>query len=115
MNQRLTSKRVIITGGASGIGKGAGKRMAAEGAEVHIVDLNLEEATTVSMEIEQEGGKAYAHSCDISDYKAVQTLYKKIIEEDPVDILVNSAGIAHIGNIENTTEDDLDRLYRQAR
>ena len=49
--------------------------------------------------------------CDVSDQAKVQNVFQSIVKDHPVDILVNNAGIANIGKVENTTEDDLDRVY----
>ena len=58
MGSRMTSRTVIITGGAAGIGRGIAKALAAEGANVVIADLNLEAAQSVVDEITKAGGKA---------------------------------------------------------
>ena len=111
MTTSLAAKNAIITGGASGIGKSVCQRLAKEGAGVVVLDLNVEAARQTVHEIEEQGGKAQAVGCDISDTERVHGIIGEILARQPIDILVNSAGIAHIGNIEATTEADLDRLY----
>ena len=107
----LIGKTAIITGGASGIGKAISKIFAEQGAKVHILDINKEGATQTANEIRKATQKATAHCCDVSNQKNVNEIIKKITTTDAIDILVNNAGIAHIGSIEQTEEEDLDRLY----
>ena len=107
----LIGKTAIVTGGASGIGKAISKIFAEQGAKVHILDINKEEATQTANEIRKTNQKAIAHCCDVSNQKNVNEIIKKITTTDAINILVNNAGIAHIGSIEKTREEDLDRLY----
>jgi len=107
----LIGKTAIVTGGASGIGKAISKIFAEQGAKVHILDINKEGATQTANEIRKANQKAVAHCCDVSNQKNVNEIIKKITTTDAINILVNNAGIAHIGSIEKTREEDLDRLY----
>ncbi|MCL4133452.1 UNVERIFIED_CONTAM: hypothetical protein GTU68_061635 [Idotea baltica] len=79
-----------------------------QGAEVHILDFNLDGALETVKEIEGFGQKAKAHKCDVSNQDNVESIVKSI---NGVDILVNNAGVAHVGNIEAVEAADLDRLY----
>ena len=107
----LIGKTAIVTGGASGIGKAISKIFAEQGAKVHILDINKEGATQTANEIRKANQKAIAHCCDVSNQKNVNEIIKNITTTDAINILVNNAGIAHIGSIEKTREEDLDRLY----
>ena len=107
----LVNKGVVITGGGSGIGKAIAKTFAEQGADVHILDFNMETATNVAEEINAQGFKATAHHCNVADYKQVSELVNQISKLVSVDILINNAGVAHVGNIEACNEEDLDRLY----
>src|SRR5207248_10271378 len=111
-NLPLNNKTAIVTGGASGIGRAIAKRFAASGARVCILDLDGNQAETVVREIKADGGKAEARACNASDQAQVKTVFQQIFQSGPVQILVNSAGIAHIGNLESTSADDFDRVYR---
>ena len=104
-------KVALVTGGASGIGKSICLRLAQKNIKVLVVDLNLEAAQATVEEIINAGGIAQAYALDVSNNKDVLALFKNINNEHTIDILVNNAGIAHIGNLEQSSEADLDRLY----
>lgn len=63
-------------------------------------------------EIAKAGGRASAHVCDVTQPADVKKLLNEFAQSGPVHILVNNAGISHIGNIETTTEEDFDRVLR---
>lgn len=107
----LKNKVAVITGGGSGIGKAIAKTFASQGATVHILEIEIKKAKATVDEISDDGGRATSHLCDVSDQNQVKTTMARIQEESPIHILINNAGIAHVGNIENTAETDLDRLY----
>lgn len=104
----LKGKNAVITGAASGIGKAVAVLFAQQGAAVHIVDLNEEAIRATVDELKSTGANAQGHPCDVTDQKAVIDIFSKIKK---VDILVNSAGISHIGKVETTTEQDFDKIY----
>lgn len=104
----LKNKTAIITGGGSGIGRAAALLFASRGAIVHILDLNETEADATAKEINDLNGTAASHICNVSSQKNVEQIFKSVGD---IDILVNSAGVSHIGNAENTSEEDFDRLY----
>lgn len=103
----LSGKRAIVTGGGSGIGRAISIALATNGAQVSIFDLNMDNAEAVALEITNAGGEATAVKCDVSDEKSV----KQAMDNRAIDILINNAGIAHIGNVSNTTPEDMDRIY----
>ncbi len=103
-----TSKNVIVTGGASGIGFAIVKRFVASGAHVHVLEVNKENALKNLVEF---GDRVTFHPCDVSDSGQVKTVVDQIAVDAPIGILINNAGIAHIGNVENTMPEDMDRLY----
>ncbi len=105
---RLDNKIAAVTGGGSGIGKAVSKLLAQQGAVVHIIDLTPEGSNTTLEEIKAHGGIAHVHACDVSKLQEVQQVFNAI---GRLDILVNNAGIAHVGNVENTTAEDVDRIY----
>jgi len=104
----LNKKIAVVTGGGSGIGKAVALLFAKQGAEVHVLDLNETAGKATVSEIQQTNGKAFMHVCDVTKQANVEKVFNEIGE---IQILVNSAGISHVGNIETTTETDFDRLY----
>lgn len=100
----LQNKTAIITGGGSGIGKAIAVLFAQQGATVHIIELDEKAASETINEI---GGSAAYHICNISDQKQVVDIFNSI---GKIDILVNNAGIAHIGKADTTSEADFDRV-----
>jgi len=103
----LKNKSAVITGGGSGIGKAISLLFAQQGAKVHIVELNAEAAAATVNEITAAGGSALAHTCDVSKQQNVVDLFNSI---GVINILINNAGIAHIGNVETTGQDDFDKV-----
>lgn len=101
----------MVTGAASGIGRAIAQRFAQEGAEVRLVDIDEKAASAVAQQIAGGGGRATSHGCDVSDQSSVQQLFQKLSAETRIQILVNNAGISHIGNLESTTESDFDRIF----
>lgn len=107
----LQGKNAVITGAGSGIGRAIAMAFAEAKATVQVLDLNIEAANAVMKEIEAAGGSAQSHTCDVSSQAEVKKVIDAIAENQAIDILINNAGIAHVGNLENTTEVDLDRIY----
>ena len=107
---RLDGKSAIVTGGGSGIGRAISLRFAAAGAAVRILDQNLSEAEATVRLVEENAGRASAFSCDVTDQSNVHKTCAQIVAKERVHILINNAGISHIGNVENTSESDFDRV-----
>ncbi|PSL24659.1 SDR family NAD(P)-dependent oxidoreductase [Dyadobacter jiangsuensis] len=106
----LAGKTALVTGGASGIGLAISKTFAKQGAYVHILELNIDLANQVVSEITAEGGQAEAHALDISKQADVVNAINAIAAKHAINILVNNAGIAHIGKADTTAEIDFDRV-----
>jgi NAD(P)-dependent dehydrogenase (short-subunit alcohol dehydrogenase family) len=103
----LKNKKAIITGGGSGIGKAMAILFAKQGAEVHIIELSEESARSAIDEIIATGGHAYTHICNVAKQQEVVSTFREI---GPHDILINNAGIAHIGKADTTSEEEFDRV-----
>lgn len=105
----LTGRHAVVTGAASGIGFAIAKRFAEQKAIVHLLDLDGEKLQEVTDLILRSSHMAIAHPCDVSSEASVAAAFNKI--GTPVQILINSAGIAHIGNLSSTSPADMDRLF----
>lgn len=103
----LQNKKAVVTGAGSGIGKAIALLLADHGAEVHILDLSEQQANAAVEEMNQKEKRAVAHICDVSNHQAILSVFEKI---GPVNILVNNAGIAHIGKADTTPEADFDKV-----
>jgi 2-keto-3-deoxy-L-fuconate dehydrogenase len=106
----FAGRTVIVTGGGSGIGQAIATLFGARGARVGILDLASADATVET--ITQAGGTAVHLPCDVSRQDEVSGAFAEVQQRfGPLDVLVNSAGVAHVGTVEQTTEADLDRIY----
>lgn len=104
----LQNKTAVITGAGSGIGQAIAEVFAEQGAIVYVLDLNHDNAQSTVDTIASKNGKAFALTCDVSNQQQVKDCFNNI---NSINILVNSAGVAHIGNALNTSEADFDRIY----
>lgn len=109
----LSGKTAVVTGGGSGIGRAVALRFAERGARVLVLDIEAAAAAESVALAKAAGADARALACDVSDAASVAAAFAAIAEQDPsLDILVNSAGISHIGTLTSTDEAAFDRLYR---
>lgn len=107
---RLDHQRAVITGAASGIGLAVARLFAVSGAAVVLIDLDAAKAIEAAQSIAGETeASATGHGCDVSNEAAVAQTFAAI--GGPINVLVNCAGIAHVGNLRSTSADDMDRLY----
>jgi 2-keto-3-deoxy-L-fuconate dehydrogenase len=107
----LNGKIAVVTGGASGIGRAVAQRFASSGACLRVLDVDQEAAETVAGEIASGGGSAKAYRCDVSQQENVKAVFHQIFQDGRVHILVNNAGISHVGSLEGTSESAFDRVF----
>ena len=91
----LSGRVAIVTGGASGIGRGICLTLAQQGADIAVADLNGEGAKATAAEVEQTGRRAMAVPVDVRERSLVEEMLRTVVERlGKVDILVNDAGVA---------------------
>lgn len=102
-------KNVIVTGGASGIGRATVEGVVAGGGNAIIVDINLEAAEKTRQEISQE--QVCVYKADLSNPTEIRKVFAKIIEDvKHVDVLINNAGIVSTVKFEDLTQEEWDRV-----
>ncbi|OQY23575.1 MAG: short-chain dehydrogenase [Chloroflexi bacterium] len=107
----LKDERALITGGASGIGRATALLFAREGAVVAVADLDEAGAQAVAREIADDGGRAIAVRCDVSQTADCQRAVQQTVEElGGLDILFNNAGIIRRADVLETTEEEWERV-----
>ncbi len=110
---RLPDKVAIVTGGASGLGRGIALALAREGARVAVVDLNEAGARYTVDAIAKDGVQAAVWRADISDKARIDLVVAEVIARwGTVDILVNNAGLDRVGPFVNSGEAEWDLILR---
>ena len=106
---QLNNKIALVTGGGSGIGKEVCKVLAKQGAHVIVVDVNTDSAEGTIDEITANGNTAEALTLDVTNQAAVTTSFEKL---KSLDLLINCAGISHIGSATSTNETDFEKVFQ---
>jgi NAD(P)-dependent dehydrogenase (short-subunit alcohol dehydrogenase family) len=108
---RLKDKRAIVTGAGQGIGQSIALKMAQEGADVAIVEMNPDTGTRTVKEVETLGRKALFISMDVANQKQVQGMVDQVLTSwKRIDILVNNAGFDRPANLLKMKEEDWDAV-----
>ncbi|MFT9383535.1 MAG: acetoin reductase [Acetobacter orientalis] len=109
----LSNKTALVTGAAQGIGRGIALRLAKDGANIVLTDINPDKLKDVVAEIEALGRKALAITTDVGQrdqvYNAVEQAQKTMGQ---LDIMVNNAGIAQVRSILEATPEEVETIYR---
>lgn len=109
---RLENKIALVTGAASGIGRGIALTFAREGAHVVVVDRNRDAGEAVVAEIASQGGTARLELADVAQTAEMRSLMQRISAvEHTLDILVANAGIMICKTLEETSEEEWDRMH----
>lgn len=106
----MENKNILITGGASGIGLAMTTRFAEEGGNVYFIDFDQNSGEKVAKDLTEKGYKVTFLQGDVSKTEEMKNTISSI--PGNIDVLINNAGISHVGNLENTSEADFDRLYQ---
>jgi meso-butanediol dehydrogenase/(S,S)-butanediol dehydrogenase/diacetyl reductase len=108
----LNGKVALVTGGGRGIGRGIALRLARDGADVALVDVQQDGITSVADEITEIGRKATTFVADVSDREQVFAAVDHAASTlGGFDIMVNNAGIALVGPISDVTPDEANRVW----
>lgn len=106
----LTGKVAVVTGASSGLGADAARAYAEYGADVALLARRLDRLESLATEIEKTGRRALAVACDVSDEESVKAAVEQVIDHfGKADILLNNAGVAVPGTVEEIAAGDWDR------
>ena len=105
----MNNKTILITGGASGIGLALVEKFTTEGSNVYFIDSNGLLGRQVAKEFQEKGKSVTFLEVDIREESQVQDAIQSIPSK--LDVLINNAGISHIGNLASTTLADFERLF----
>ena len=105
----MKNKTILITGGASGIGLALVGKFATEGSKVYFIDSNGLLGRQVEKEFQEKGKPVTFLEVDIREESQVKRAIQSISSK--LDVLINNAGISHIGNLASTSLADFERLF----
>jgi NAD(P)-dependent dehydrogenase (short-subunit alcohol dehydrogenase family) len=113
MGTRLADKVCVITGAGSGIGQASARLFASEGGHVVVADIDLTAARETAEEIANSGADAVAEQVDVTDETQTAGLAARVVDRfGRIDVLFNNAGVAGVGDLEETTPELFDRVMR---
>lgn len=107
--KRFTGKVAAVTGAGSGIGRATALRLAREGADVAVLEISEAAGEETLRLIQDAGNSGRVIAVDVAETDSVREAFGKM---ERLDVLVNNAGVAHVGDVLATRPEDMDRLYR---
>ena len=108
----LKDKVTVVTGAASGIGAAITEAFANAGALVYVADVNEAGTIEQTKRIEQAGGRARIATTNVAELSSCEALIRRVLSENGhCDVLVNNAGVGHVGTILTTPPEELQRLW----
>jgi len=108
---KLKDRKAIVTGAGQGIGRSIALKLAQEGADVAIAEMNPDTGNQTAKEVQALGRKALSVSVDVADQKQVQTMMDQLLKAwKRIDILVNNAGFDRPGSLLKVREEDWDAV-----
>ena len=107
----FTGQLAVITGAGSGIGAGLARRAATLGMRIVLADIDLAAAEAVATSLTAAGAEAWAEHVDVRSLASVELLATRSWDRGPVDLLINNAGIEHVGYIWETSEESWRRTW----
>ncbi|MDD5454549.1 MAG: 3-oxoacyl-[acyl-carrier-protein] reductase [Candidatus Ratteibacteria bacterium] len=110
---KLTGKMSLVTGAAQGIGKAIALKLAEEGSDIILVDVNKEKCEETAREIQNKNRKAWYYQIDVADYKQVESFFDgEMSKWGRIDVLVNNAGITRDNLIVRMKEEEWDDVIK---
>jgi NAD(P)-dependent dehydrogenase (short-subunit alcohol dehydrogenase family) len=107
----LTGKVAIVTGASSGIGAEAARAFAAQGADVVLLARRVDKLEALEKKLRETGRNALAVKCDVTNEEEVQAAVQAVIDRfGKIDILMNNAGVAGAGSVDELEESEWDRI-----
>lgn len=109
---RLEGRSVLLTGGATGIGRGIATRLAEEGCDIGIVDINTAEAENTAAMVEKAGRRAAVYKAHVGDFDQASEAVRRFLSDfGKIDVLANNAGVIALGRVEDIPVEEWRRIF----
>lgn len=108
----LNGRKLLLTGGATGIGRRIATRLAEEGCDIGIVDMNVVEAEATADLVEKAGCRCTVYQANVGDYDAVSGAVQAFLRDHGhIDVLANNAGVISLGKVEDVSVEEWRRVF----